>query len=753
MGRLQCLCLLLLVAACGNGEPHPEPGTVLPRTRLTPTSPAPAVPEDTVLVHRWNAEQLVAQATCGTGQLTLGPGQGNKSPVVLLPGSGNQGFELELEAPASFDYAIVELASNGKPAAMVALDGDGRILARSDSSNRNRKGNGKLQVVRIRGALKGASAIRLLLRGTFSPPTVFSLKLYRTPVASHYPAPDKPGPVRLNDDLRTAVGVTAARPVEVAFTPAENQQLSFETGRLADLPGPAALTVTLRDAGGAKLLSRRAKLERGRWTRTTIPVPMEARSARFELDPASPGPCALSLPQLESKSDQPPTVILLTTDTHRGDHLGLAAPSAVRTPFLDSVADEGLFFADCQAAANNTNPAHITVMTGLPVRDHGVIGNDRPVGAGAISLARLFGNAGYSTYATLSTTHLTWSGLTDEFDRVGAPPLGQRDSAVTLAQLEGYLKDSTDRPLFIWLHVFDAHSPYGPPEEYIAEYLAEESSHELGPIFPGHGADWQAWALAADPEWVGELYRAEVRYLDRRLSKFFAGQARARAAILAIVGDHGENMVHPTDPEWSFDHAGLSDATLHVPLILRFPGGPRGLRVDRPVRQLDVGRTLLDLAGLHRVDFPGRNLVLIAEEEERAGEQRFSISGNAFSASVREGRWLLVQGLYGIRADKTRPIDHRVQLFDVDLDPGCVNDLADEDLERTRALRTAVVRWLSEARLGQFGQADQLTDAASLEHLKGLGYTSSDELPESSTPWIDPDCECVDCERFPLLRR
>ena len=182
---------------------------------------------------------------------------------------------------------------------------------------------------------------------------------------------------------------------------------------------------------------------------------------------------ALGEPRLVRRSDQAPTVVLITSDAHRADHVGAARSGVdVATPFLDELAARGVLFEDCTAPSNETLPSLTALMTGLSPRDTGILSNIDTLAGGARTLAERFRVAGFLTFASVSFASLGpgRSGLEQGFDRVSAPMIGARDSSETLAAVGDWLARSEGLPVFVWLHIADAHSPYDPPEAWRRRY-------------------------------------------------------------------------------------------------------------------------------------------------------------------------------------------------------------------------------------------------------------------------------------------
>jgi arylsulfatase A-like enzyme len=185
---------------------------------------------------------------------------------------------------------------------------------------------------------------------------------------------------------------------------------------------------------------------------------------------------------------------------------------------------------------------------------------------------------------------------------------------------------------------------------------------------------------------------------------------------------------------------------LHVPLVLVWPGAPAGARVAERVEQIDVGRTLLDLAGLAAAAFPGRDLrEVLAGRSQTEAAPHFALHDSGLAASITSGGYHLILQL----ADSPPTVvtygrkRHELELYDLRTDPACADERSDEEPERAAALRRALIEWLESAEdLGWSARA--ATDAELDARLTELGYAEI-EGP-GTTLWVPDDCE--QCRRW-----
>jgi len=439
---------------------------------------------------------------------------------------------------------------------------------------------------------------------------------------------------------------------------------------------------------------------------------------RIVVDVAGPagGWVALADLALHAPKPDPRTVLLITSDTHRGDHVSVVGRDGrVATPGVAQLGRRGLSFVDCFASSNITVPSHVALMTGLHPRDTGVRDNRTPLSARAETLAERFREGGFATYAATSIDLLTpeHSGLGQGFDRYSATKK-RRPGHETIQRLLSWLPDARGKPLFVWCHLFDAHAPYRPPAELIDWPRERDPRAAHLPEPAGRVPDWAP--DVRDLGYVRGLYRACVRFVDLALRRLLAAP-RFERAIVAFTADHGESLGQH-DIWWA--HRALYPDTLHVPLVLAWPEGP-GTVAERPVRQIDVGRTLLDLAGSSDADFPGRSLLREPPEEE--AWPRFALEGGRRSASITWRGWHLIRSL----EEHTRGLAEEVvfagkrELYDLRTDPKARRDRSATEGDRLRELDEALLRWLDEPDARDLA-APARDDEATRRRLSELGY-------------------------------
>jgi choline-sulfatase len=442
------------------------------------------------------------------------------------------------------------------------------------------------------------------------------------------------------------------------------------------------------------------------------------------------GLCASAGPS-QSDSDRLPgrtPVLLITIDTLRADHLGCYGYGRVRTPAMDALAVQGVRFENALAQVPITLPSHTAILTGTyPMynEEHDFTSPSLPASVGL--LAEAFQRHGYDTAAFVSSFVLNSSwGLNRGFqtydDHFGPhqfeitnPGNIERRAGETVGRLLAWFKERkqsgpTARPFFIWLHLYDPHAPYDPPEPFHTEY----ASH---------------------------LYDGEIAYTDSQLKRLF-DSLRASGlydrTLIILAADHGESLGEHGEDEHSFF---VYNATLHVPLIFKPPRGTVSPHVVRRlVGNVDVAPTLLQL--LHMEDplsrqFQGTGLA--SEILGRGAASARLIYSETYYPRDSFG-W---SDLRSISTDRFKYIQApHPELYDLVGDPRELHNLYGERASLATALREQLTG--IERRYGSpANKAAALgppLSAETVEKLKSLGYLaySAPVHSESSASLPDP---------------
>ncbi len=427
---------------------------------------------------------------------------------------------------------------------------------------------------------------------------------------------------------------------------------------------------------------------------------------------------------LRSASDRPRQVLFVTLDTFRADHLAALGRVQLETPRLDELIEEATLFTRCYSTANVTRPSHATMFTGLYLKDHGLVSNNHVLGRTTPTIVEGLRERGIGTAAFLGASNF-WSERTELSRRFESwfdcVPRDRRAEDVNSDAIP-WITEHRNEDWFAWVHYFDTHAPYAPPYPWNLRYHDRsrfEVENQLSSAY-----DWHEIKSRDDGELMRSLYRAETTYVDDRLGRLLdrlRDLRRFRDALVIVVGDHGEGL-----GEFGFRalHSGLSDATTHVPLVIKPPGSSPGRRVDELVSTVDLTATLCDYFDME-IPPGGRSVSLrpLVQGSASGGRERvFSEHAHGLEVSVRTEHWRANLGLvdhsfggsadYEIRAGELR-------LFDLREMPTSERDAARRHPRIAADLEAALREFVADA-MGL--SASETEDPEFLENLEALGY-------------------------------
>jgi arylsulfatase A-like enzyme/Tfp pilus assembly protein PilF len=400
-------------------------------------------------------------------------------------------------------------------------------------------------------------------------------------------------------------------------------------------------------------------------------------------------------------------LLLVTLDTTRADRIGAYGATDAGTPHLDRLAGEGALFTRATTAAPITLPAHSSIFTGRFPPVHGVRDNGGFfLDPGQQTLAETLEASGFQTGGFVGAYVLDskwgvnqgFKKYFDDFDlgKYKAISLGaiQRPGNEVVDEALKWLDGASRSRFFAWVHLYDAHTPYEPPEPFSSR-------------FPGRP------------------YQGEISFADAqvgRLVSFLEERNLLEKTVIVVVGDHGESLGDHGESGHGFF---VYESVMHVPMIVRTPYAlTRGRRVTDPVRTVDIMPTALDLLGI-RAKLPpldGVSIVpLLAGASRRMnleayGEALYPLHHFGWSdlRTLREGRYKVIAA-------------PRPELYDLESDPAEQKNLfadrralGDRMLQRLRQMETD---W-AKAGSGTRQEAVEV-DPDAKARLAALGYVGS----------------------------
>jgi arylsulfatase A-like enzyme len=405
------------------------------------------------------------------------------------------------------------------------------------------------------------------------------------------------------------------------------------------------------------------------------------------------------------------SVLLVTIDTLRADALGAYGNRAAATPWMDRLARSGVRFDAAHAHNVTTLPSHASILSGRYPFDHGVRDNmSFRFPPGVETIATLLAAHGYRTGAFVSGFPLAsrfglrrgFDVYDDSFVGTLARPafrLEERPGTQTVALARRWLDAQQGRPSFCWVHLYEPHFPYEPPEPFASRFRED----------PYHGE------VAAADAALGPL-------LEPILAAGKAGRT-----LVVLTADHGESLGEHGEAT----HGILAyEATLRVPLVLYQPRLFRPRVVPDPVRHVDLLPTILDALALPVPEgLPGTSLLPVATGASFGPVTSYF---EALAGQLDRG-WA---PLYGVVRDRTKYVDLPIpELYDLASDPAEARNLATRQPGELAAMRTR----LAPLRAADRGTAPERESAEVLERLRNLGYVSAGPTPAKERYTEDDD--------------
>ncbi len=417
-------------------------------------------------------------------------------------------------------------------------------------------------------------------------------------------------------------------------------------------------------------------------------------------------------------------VLLISLDTTRADRLGAYGFDGVSTPNIDSLAADGALFEQCASPAPLTVPAHASLMTGTYPFTHGVRDNGRYVLAEeSRTLAEALAEGGWATGAQVGvfvlnrgtgleqgfTTYRDTSDAATPAASTAPVPISQRETNELRADVvadgaRDWLRRQAKGPFFLFVHFFDPHAPYDPPEPFRSQHAAPEREPALN------------------------RYLGEIAWVDHQVGRLLDELRELELegdTLVVLTADHGEAFGEHQEIGHSYF---IYDTTVRVPLVVRLPGRiEAGRRIATQVRLIDVAPTVLELVGAPPLpEAQGVSLVpylagssanrpLVAYAESLAPYLDYRYSA---LAALRTEQWKYIRA-------------PREELYDLAADPAELDNVADAHPELVGRMRERLARLVADA-WPAATSADGELDAARRARLESLGYLGGSAAPPAA---------------------
>lgn len=404
-------------------------------------------------------------------------------------------------------------------------------------------------------------------------------------------------------------------------------------------------------------------------------------------------------------------IVLIVIDTLRASRLGCYGYALPTSPAIDRLAADGVRFARCFAPGIPTTPAHTTIYTGLHPISHRIVchGGSVDLDRKTPVLPELLQQAGFTTAAADNLYDIKpWLARGYEF-YINSSYRHKLRLMVTCEEVNAraipWLREHAAENFFLFVHYWEPHTPYVPPERYRTFYPADRDPFDPGnttfepikrqPFWDMFADIWfRKLGPVTDRDYVASLYDAQIRHVDDAVAELVSAVDELGLAddtLIVLTGDHGESL---GQHDIYFDHHGLYEDVIHVPLIMRAPGTLRPAVAEAMVQHTDLAPTLLEAGGaapMQRTD--GRSVWPIAAglAADRAWDRVVCCE------CTWQAKWALrTQDRKLILA--RQPDRHGMpmrELYDLCADPAEEHNLADERPTEAAELALELEEWIA----------------------------------------------------------
>ncbi|MBI4552903.1 MAG: sulfatase [Candidatus Latescibacteria bacterium] len=405
-----------------------------------------------------------------------------------------------------------------------------------------------------------------------------------------------------------------------------------------------------------------------------------------------------------------PHIVLLGVDSLLADHMSCYGYPRLTTPHIDRFAQSGTLFERTYSAHIPTTSAYASMLTGMDCFSTQVVAlrHKGPLRPEVKTLPEILRAAGYTTTCVGFSGNPSSRGFDKYLDfpgwgswAEGRSPKAQNLNNVTIPEIDHLAKQK--KPFFLFLRHMDPHAPYLPPEPYERMFYhgneCDPKNKSMSPVmrfkpFCDFFASWMPPGIA-DKDYVIAQYDGAVAYMDACIQTIFQAldaHGILDDTIVVLNGDHGETLY---DHECWFDHHGLYDVTLHVPLIIRSPGRvPAGRRVSGYNQHKDLVPTILELAGVRPkgIRFDGRSLMPMVSGDVASHESEFYITECTW---MRKHGWRTPEWKLIVALEPDFHFKPPVELYNLVEDPHEDHNLADTHPDIVAMLKKRMKQWMA----------------------------------------------------------
>jgi len=414
-------------------------------------------------------------------------------------------------------------------------------------------------------------------------------------------------------------------------------------------------------------------------------------------------------------------LVIFGIDSLRADHMSCYGYHRLTTPHMDKVADEGVLFENAYSPYIPTTPGYTTMLSGMDVVSHQMVSlrPKGPIDHNICLLPEILHEKGYVS-ACIGFDGQFYRGF-DKYEDYPAwmaweEAPGHKAEALNEKALP-LLESMADKPFFLFMRHMDPHSPYLPPPPFPRMFYEgnwrDPSKHSMESVFAfkPFAEFFKSWMPpgVTDAEYIVALYDASLAYMDlciRHILTRLEELDLMEKTLVIITSDHGETLM---EHECYFDHHGLYEPTIHVPLIYRCPGKlPQGKRAGGFVLQQDLMPTVLELLGYEDIAkelrMDGRSVIPLINGEKLGNYSEFYISECTWmrKRGWRTAEWKLIQALEPDFHDKPP-----IELYNLLEDPEEDHNIAECEPEIVEVLKRRMISWV-DRRVSETGKPDPI---------------------------------------------
>ena len=447
-----------------------------------------------------------------------------------------------------------------------------------------------------------------------------------------------------------------------------------------------------------------------------------------------------------------PNIVFFGIDSLLADHMSCYGYGRHTTPHIDRFAEGGTLFEKTYSAHIPTTSAYASMLTGLDAFSTQVVALRHKGGLreDIQTLPEILGGAGYNTTCVGFTGNPSSRGFETYLDysawgswNAGRSPKAQALNEVAIPELDRLAKQR--KPFFLFLRHMDPHAPYLPPEPYERMFYhgneCDPKHKSMEPVmafkpFCDFFASWMPPGIT-DKEYVIAQYDGAVAYMDACIQSVFnALEAHGimDETLVILNGDHGETLY---DHDCWFDHHGIYDVTLHVPLIIRYPGKvPSNKRVSGFNQHKDLVPTIMELADIETdINFDGRSLMPLVRGEIPTYESEFYITECTW---MRKHGWRTPQWKLIVALEPDFHFKPKVELYNLFEDPDENKNLAEEQPEIVTLLKKRMRTWIKK-RETETGKRNPMLSQGDWHGHEGVGSFKTSEQAYETMHIGDPD--------------